>query len=185
MAMLELRWQGNGIARLTHATEVLSSGPKHTALRRALNHTGNATFTLVKRTLAKQVGTTQAAVVKYGLVKATQASNAYLEYRITARGGTIPLKYFAANQTKKGVSARPWGNRKLYRSAFIVASMGGHAFWRKGRAGRLPIERIAGPNVPKEMVKDATAMAFYRTVSTRLPTRVAHEVRLITNGVLS
>ncbi|MGE8942686.1 hypothetical protein ACO2I3_12295 [Leptospira interrogans] len=182
--MLTLRWQGNGIARLTHATDVLSSGQKYTALRRALNHTGNATFTIVKRTLAKQVGTTQAAVVKYGLVKTTRASNAALEYRITARGGPIPLKYFGANQTKKGVSARPWGNRKLYRTAFIVDSMGGHAFWRQGKE-RLPIERIAGPNVPKEMVKDATAMAFYRTVSTRLPTRVAHEVKLITNGVLS
>ena len=42
MAMLELRWQGNGIARITHATDVLASDQKAVALRRALNHTGNA-----------------------------------------------------------------------------------------------------------------------------------------------
>jgi hypothetical protein len=62
--------------------------------------------------------------------------------------------------------------------------MGGNVFWREGKA-RLPIKKIAGPNVPKELVKDETAAAFDATVRANLQRRVEHEVRAITNGVVS
>ncbi|MFN3624431.1 MAG: hypothetical protein ACK4TP_10250, partial [Hyphomicrobium sp.] len=157
--VLEIHWDGNGIARITAATEALA-GPKKTAvLRRAINHTGDKVYTIVVRTLAKQIGAPAGVIKRYGQVTKIRASNATLTYMIRGNGGPIPLKHFRAYQTRKGVSAAPWHNRKTYKSAFIVGSLGGHAFWRRGRK-RLPIERIAGPNVPKEMVKDATAAAF-------------------------
>jgi hypothetical protein len=94
------------------------------------------------------------------------------------------MKHFRAAQNAAGVSASPWRNRKLYRHACIVASAGAHAFWRTG-SSRLPIKRIAGPNVPKEMVKEHVGHAFAALVASDLPPRVDHEIPAITNGVLS
>lgn len=48
----------------------------------------------------------------------------------------------------------------------------------------LPIKGIAGPNVPKEMVKDHVAAAFEAPVSTDLPARLEHELLVLTDGVV-
>jgi hypothetical protein len=184
VATITYRWQGNGIAKLTAAADALAGPKKTAALRRALNRTGDMTFTRVKRALANQIGTTQAIIMRYGRVRRIRASNALLEYQIVSRGGPIPLRHFKPRQGAKGTTAAPWRNRKLYRGAFIVASMGGNVFWREGKS-RLPIKKIAGPNVPKELVKDESAVAFDATVRANLQRRVEHEVRAITNGVVS
>lgn len=181
---MQIRWSGNGLARLTAATEKLAGPQKVTALRRALNHTGGKVTTRTKRELSQQIGAPQTAIMKYGKVKPKLATSSNLEFQVVSNGGPIPLKHFKARQTRKGVTASPWNNRKTYRSAFVVATAGGHAFWRDGKT-RLPITRIAGPNVPKEMVKDQVAEAFRSLVSSDLPPRVEHEVRRLTDGVLS
>lgn len=137
MATIQFRWEGNGLARITAAAETLAGPKKNVALRRAINHTGRKVFTRVKRELARQINTSQAMLIKYGKLRAVAASNGRLEYLIIASGGPIPLKHLRAYQTAKGVSADPWKNRKIYRSAFVVASMGGHVFWRKGRSACL------------------------------------------------
>jgi hypothetical protein len=184
MAALTMQWSGNGVPKLTIACQKLSSGQKANAFRRALNHTGDKVYTIVLRTLSDQIGAPQAVIRRYGKIIKLRANNAALTYTIRAAGGPIPIKHFRAYQTRKGVSAAPWKNRKTYRSAFIVPRLGGHAFWRTGRK-RLPIERIAGPNVPKEMVKDASAAAFHAVTATQLPRRVEHEIRRLTDGVVS
>ena len=181
---LAIRWDGNGIARITEAVQNLTNDAKRaTVLRRALNHTGDKVHTRVMRTLAKQIGAPQAVIKRYGKISKIRASGASLSYTIRAKGGPIPLKHFKARQTGKGVSASPWNNLHRYKSAFIVASLGGHVFWRKGHS-RFPIERIAGPNVPKELVKDATAEAFQSVTAQELPKRVEHEIKVLTNGVV-
>lgn len=182
MAQIVINWTGNGIAKITAAAEKLAGSAKNVALRRALNHTGDKVFTRVKRTLSKQIGASQAMVMKYGKLRRIRANNSVLEYRIRSSGGPIPLKHFKARQTGAGVTAAPWNNRKLYRHAFIVSRLGGHAFWRVS-SRRLPIKSIAGPNVPKEMVKDEVAAAFQAEVATSLPPRVEHEVKRLTGGV--
>ncbi len=185
MAALTMHWSGDGIPRLSIAMERLSGNQKNTALRRALNHTGDKVHTIVLRTLSKQIGAPQNVIRRYGKISKQRAAGTGLTYTIRANGGPIPLKHFRAYQTAKGVSAAPWNNRKLYRSAFIIGGGGnGHAFWRVGSA-RLPIKGITGPNVPKEMVKDASAAAFHSVTSAELPRRVAHEIKVITNGVVS
>lgn len=120
-----------------------------------------------------------------------KASGAALEYLIITKGRPIPVKHFRPNQTKKkGVSASPWRRRRQYPSAFIVESLGEHVFWNthawsETRERFNKLERIAGPNVPKELVKDQVAASFETLVSTDLPARIEHEVRAITNGVVS
>lgn len=182
MATLTIRFEGDGITRLVGAMTQLSNRVPD-AMRRALNHTGDKARTRVKRALSQQIRAPQAAIVQYGKMRTERANYGRLEYAIIAAGGPIPLKYFRPNQTARGVSAAPWGNRKVYKSAFMGGSMGGHVFWRKGKE-RLPIERIAGPNVPKELVKDQSAAAFIATAA-EFPPRVAHEIRVLTNGVVS
>lgn len=184
MPTIVFRLDGDGVSRLTVAMEKLAGPKKTAALRRALNHTGDRAYTIVKRTISKQIGAPQSIIQRYGRLRPRKASSALLEYVIRSDGGPIPLKHFAPYQGRAGVTAAPWHNRKLYKSAFIVRSLGGHVFWRDGRK-RLPITRIAGPNVPKELVKAETAAAFQMTVATRLVPRVEHEIRAITAGVVS
>lgn len=184
MAVVTMHWEGDGIARLTAAVDKLAGPQSRTVQRRAINHTLDKVHTIVVRTLSKQIGAPQAVIKRYGMITKIRASNATLTATILCKGGPIPLKHFRAYQTRKGVSAAPWKNRKTYKSAFIVPSLGGHAYWRVGRK-RLPIKNIAGPNVPKEIVKDATAAAFQATTSASLPRRIEHELKRLTGGVLS
>lgn len=181
MSIIRARFDGDGIMKMLVAAEALSNRTSD-ACRRAVNHTGDKANTRVKRALSKQIRAPQSAIMQYGRLRTRRANFGALTYEIISSGGPIPLKYFKPNQTRKGVSAAPWGNRKVYKSAFMNG-LGGHVFWRKGKA-RLPIERIAGPNVPKELVKDQSAAAFL-AVSAELPARLAHEIRVLTKGIVS
>lgn len=183
MTTIAFRWEGNGIARITAAVEKLEGSRARSALRRAVNHTGDKTFTVVRRVLAKEMGLTQADLVKRGLTR-QKASEATLSYAIVGRGGFIPLKDFKARQGRRGVSAAPWGVRRMFKSTFIVRSAGGNVFKRVGKK-RLPIEKLWGPAIPREMVREVTASAFQTTVAANLPARVEHEVRVLTDGVVS
>jgi len=175
--------EGDGIQKLVVAVGSLHNRTPDAA-RRALNHIGDKGRTLVKRALADQIQAPQYAIMKYGKVRAIRATYARLEYAIVSTGGPIPLKHFKPNQTAKGVSAAPWGRRRVYTHSFMHKNaMNGHVVWRVGKA-RLPIQRVAGPNVPKELVKDKSAAAFH-TVAAELPGRVEHEIKVITDGIVS
>lgn len=149
------------------------------ALGRAINHTGDKARTQVGRALVKQTG------IKYGKVrealKTYRAGARGLVYRIVARGGYVSLKEFGARQTRKGVSAAPWGKRRVFPHTFIVPSLGGHVFERTG-SGRYPIRKLWGPAIPAEMVKDQSKAAFERTVAAELPARIDYEINAILAG---
>ncbi len=128
------------------------------AVAKALDEVGGKTKTLVIRATAKQAG------IKYGnalgVVKTRQAMGAGQgQFEIVARDVTLSLKEFAPRQTKAGVSAAPWGTRRVFPHTFIGPN--GHIFVREGK-GRLPIRKLWGPNIPKEMVKDEAEKTFFR-----------------------
>jgi hypothetical protein len=128
------------------------------AMGKALDEVGNKTKTQTMRAVAAQAG------VKYGAVKGVVSSRQAMgagsgQYEIIARGATLSLKEFAPRQTAKGVSAAPWGKRRVFPHTFI--GPGGHIFARKGKS-RLPIHKLFGPAIPKEMVKDEAERTFYR-----------------------
>jgi hypothetical protein len=134
------------------------------AVGRAIDEVGNKTKTIVIRSVAKQAG------VRYGkakgVINARQAMGAGGgRYEIVARDVTLSLKEFGARATKKGVVAAPWGKKREFPHAFIGPN--GHVFVRMGKAPdkvkRLPIHKMWGPNIPKEMVKEETEAAFFRT----------------------
>lgn len=199
MTRLVYQWDDSGTARIYAALDALS-GPRRTAAaRRALNHTGAKVHTIVKRTLTKQMGLTSQKLFKDGRVlRPIKASGAHLEYQIVSTGRAVRLAEFGPNPSGPGIksrslSAAPWGNRRKFKRAFWIA---GGAAWGRGnlkgsniymRIGkeRFPVKALWGPNLNKELVKDATAAAFHATVASSLPARVEHEVRFITGGVFS
>jgi len=107
------------------------------------------------------------------------------------KAGLFPPSISGPIRRKKGCQPlSPWRRRRQYPSAFIVESLGEHVFWNTHAWSETSerfnkLERIAGPNVPQEMVKDHVAAAFEALVSTDLPARLEHEIRVLTDGAVS
>jgi hypothetical protein len=156
-------------------------GPK--VINRALNRTGDIAKIQLTRALAKQTGLPQKTIRK--AVKVKRASWRDLEYRLTASGGDVSLKYFKARESRKGVVAFVRGERELFEGTFIKGGsfargrvalrMGGHVFQRIG--GRTDLERLkSGVFIPAEMTRGASAKAFSDAVTRVLPRRLDHEI---------
>jgi hypothetical protein len=145
-------------------------------ISRVLNHVGGTARTKVKSALAKQMGL-HAGTVDAGL----QTKRAYpgkQSFEVTASGRPIPLAEFGARQTRRGVSARPWGARRVFPGTFIVPSLGGQVLRRAGRA-RLPIVKLWGPSMPRELLRDQAPKVFFDEVRAKVPVRLKHELRRI------
>lgn len=194
MSMFRLRWQDiSGLERVGNAMAKLSGDDKDKALRRAVNHTGDKAKTVVIRELAGQTGLKQKIIRK--AVKVWRANYSSLEYVMTTRGGDISLKFFGARETRRGVTAAPFGKRDLYEGAFMkggrfpnrvtAKGLNGHVYTRTG-SGRGPLQFVdSGVIIPAEMVRGATASAFTSLVERDLPPRVMHEIMRIAPGVFS
>jgi hypothetical protein len=154
------------------------------AIRRAVNWTGDKARTRVVRTLAKQTGAKYAAVRR--AIKTRRANYGRMDYVITSFGGFISLKEFGPRQRLDGVSAAPWGRRIVFKHAFISAAMGGHVFVRElsgdKRVPRLPIKKLWGPAIPREMLKGETEKTFVALVDAELQPRVEHELLVLIHG---
>lgn len=159
------------------------------ALARAVNTAGDKAKGRMAAVLAPQTGL-QPRVVNKAL-RSRRASAAGPVYRILSRGGDIRLKYFAARETQRGVSAAPWGQRQVYAGTFIKGGRfparvdigkGGQVFVRTG-SSRLPIALVrSGLYLPDEMVKGASAAAFHAVAERELPTRLAAELGRVLGG---
>ena len=153
-------------------------------MRRAINRVGDKARTKVVRALVKQTG------AKYGTVrralKIRRANYGELAYRIVGFGGFLPLSAFSARQRKDGVSAAPWGTRRVFKQAFISPSLGGHVFVREvhggSRVGRLPIRELFGPAIPRELLKDDVKTTFESTVAAELPIAAERELGALLSG---
>ena len=139
------------------------------ALRFAVNDAGNAARTQVVRTLGRQMGLPYAAV-RQGL--SIRPAGREPVYEINSAGGYLSLSSFDPKQRRAGVSARPWGQRRTFRSAFMVR---GQVFRRTTRA-RFPIVKLWGPAMPQELVRGAVPGAFEDAVKERFPVRLAHHL---------
>lgn len=185
MTDIVVKWEGDGLARIRFALDVLGSDGVKKAGARALNHTGDKVYTQVKRRIAEQTKAPVRALDQYGALRKVRANWTTMEYQIRSTGRGIPLKVFKAYQTKQGVSVFAWSRgRYLVKHAFMVASLGGNVFFRTSKK-RLPIQKLTGASIPKELVKRYVDQEFQRIVNRELPTRVEHEVRVLTSGIVS
>lgn len=191
--MLVVSWaDASGFARFQRALRSLERAKLVPALNRAVNRAGDASRTQVRRALTAQTGLPRATILK--AVRVTRSQPVSLTYAMTAKGGDVALKFFRARETRKGVSATPFGKRTVFPSTFINGGrfpsrsgvvFHGHVMRREGD-GRFPIKAVkSGVIIPDEMVKGETAAAFQSTVSRVLPQRLAHEVRRLTGGAVT
>lgn len=192
---LRIAWADiEGLRRFDNMLTALGDSRMKTVAARALNRVGSMAKTQVVRALPRQTGLKRVVIVK-AIGKAKTATFNDLSYVMKAQGGDIALKYFAARETRRGVSAQPFGHRKVFPGTFMmagrfpkrvaVAAFHGQVFERAG-AERFPIEKQkSGVIIPVEMVKGATADAFTRSVRTNLPRRIEHELKRISGGALS
>jgi len=152
-------------------------------IRRGLNRAGGKVRTKVIRALRDQTGAKYGAVKK--ALRTKKASYNRLEYRIEASGQHISLKEFGARQTKKGVSAAPWNQRRIFPHTFgpRIGKLGGHVFVRTTK-DRRPLEKLWGPAIPKELVKGETEAAFYASVFVEVPAAILHELEAILIGAV-
>lgn len=138
---------------------------------RALNDGGKQGYTAVKKMLVKQTS------IKYGKInKAVTVEKAHpnkLSYTILGHGTETNLGFFDAKQRKKGVSARAWGKRHIYKRSFMLPS--GKVYLRIGKE-RGPLGALWGPHIAREIVKDPTAGAWERTTPPAVMRRIEHEL---------
>ena len=146
------------------------------AFNRALNSEGNKVGTRVRRALRQQTGAKAALINRETRVIRSSFSN--LTYTIEARGEHLGLSHFSPRQFGYGVRAKPWGRWQRFDGAFLVGSLSNNAFVREGRA-RLPIRKMFGPAIPKEMLKDATRDAFEAAQPNVLAEATRQIVRLL------
>ncbi len=159
------------------------------ALARAINRTVDMVYTQTVRSLVRQTAAPRAIVVASLRKRYASTSGGALEGAVQARGKELPLKLFKPKQFKAGTKATVWGKRQMFTGAFIYAGnyksgklvSGGHVFRNtrgfNSKSGRNnKIEKMFGPSIPKEMVKDETAAQFQAIAPPILARRVEHEL---------
>ncbi|MDB5596237.1 MAG: hypothetical protein JWM36_3198 [Hyphomicrobiales bacterium] len=162
--MAEITCTWNGIKELEALLDKAGLAAPY-AIAKALDEVGNKARTQVIRATAKQAGVPYGAV-KQVIITRQAMGNGMGSYVIIARDVTLSLRQFGAVQRGAGVSAAPWGVRRIFKHTFL--GLNGQVFVRRGKS-RLPIKKLWGPNIPKEMVKETAEKVFYQITMDLLP----------------
>lgn len=180
MAIITASWTDRNLDRFTAGVVALHSKLPN-VLPRIINQVGDRTKTQVTRALTKQTGLPRRTIVK-AIGRPTRAHAGSLSYTMATEGGDIRLTYLAPRETRKGVSAAPWGKRKVFADTFMrggrfpnrVAAprLGGHVWRRLDTAGRQITQARSGVVIPAEMTSGATAAAFEAIAAPLLKQRV-------------
>lgn len=177
-----VRVDGTGHFLLHNAMLALGRDKANMAWRRAINHTASKSKTQVIRHVAKRSGVTQSLIRKRRAIYLRRANYSDLQAFIIAEGTYMSLKDFKPTQLKAGVKASPWGERRLFKSSFIVDKLGSHVFVRTSKK-RLPIEKMYGPAIPNEMMQVEVTREWMSLVEATFPNRVEHELNRITGHI--
>lgn len=199
MSGLVLQWTDKtAVKRFDRAMAMLGDQRFRIVANRAVNRAGDMARTKVFRALARQTGLrlrskdTKSRTISKA-VTTKRSAVATLTYRMSSTGSAISLMHFGARETRRGVSAAPFGQRRIFPGTFIKGGKfpdrvdigkGGQVFQREG-SGRMPIGKVLSDVViPAEMVKGESAAAFNSTGARALERRMAHELSRATGGVI-
>lgn len=183
MADLTVRWRDvSGVVRFENMIGALGKDGRK-AMQRGLARAGDMARTQVIRALTAQTGLKRKVIVK--AVKVKRPNYDDLTYEMRARGGDISLKYFAPRETRAGVSAKPFNQRRVFPGTFMkggrfpnrvpTRKLGGHVWKRIGKGRDIELQD-SGVIIPQEMVSGETASTFTSTIARVLPQRVEHEL---------
>ena len=138
------------------------------ALVTALNKVGAEVATQAKSELAGATGLKAGVVAKkIGKDKARRGDE---KYTISIKSKYLNLIEFNGKQTKRGVSAKACGNRKIYRGAFIGSgrNSGKQLVFKKVR-GSKQIKAVHGASLPREFERQDMESLFNKKIKTRFP----------------
>ena len=139
------------------------------ALVTALNKVGAEVATQAKTELGNATGLKVGVVAKkIGKDKARRGDE---KYTIRIKSRYLNLIEFGARQTKKGVSAKAWGNRKLYKHAFMGSgrNSGKRLVFGKTRGDPKKLKALHGPSLPREFERQNMESLFNKKIKTRFP----------------
>lgn len=143
--------------QVRHLLDQLSPRRRGQALSVAVNDTARQVRTRSARDVAKGMGMTRKNVDKAIVIRPYSQPDT-LTATVRGRGVPLPLMQFAAKQTRKGVTAKAWGNRKLYPGTFIATMKSGHqGVFRRTSKARLPIKELYGSGVAQVMAQEAVS----------------------------
>lgn len=131
----------------------------------ALNKVATSARAEAVRQIARETGIKQSEIRQHLVIR--RATRNTLSAQISAKPWSPNLIRYQARQTKQGVSAAPWRNRRVHKGTFI-ANQGRTVFAREGKA-RLPLKPIRGPSVPREFMRDVAMRAMRAKVAERFP----------------
>jgi hypothetical protein len=142
------------------------------ALARALNRTAKTVRTRNARSVAAHMGSKISGVKRRYEIR--PASPARTEATIKVTGDALNLAEYKARQVSRGVSAAPWGRRRIFPTAFLTRIHGNRLVMvrrKRGteRVGRLPIRPVLGPGIAKSAARDEMAEERQEIVDERLP----------------
>ena len=138
------------------------------AMVTALNKVGKEVMTQAKRELKEATGLKAGTVAKK--ITKDKARRGDEEYSIRIKSKYLNLIEFNARQTKRGVSAKAWGNRKIYRGAFIGSgrNSGKQLVFKKIKGSKL-IKAVHGASLPREFERQNMEGIFNKKIKTRFP----------------
>lgn len=147
----------------------------------------NKTATTVRAEAARRIRSeysikTSAAKDQMAIRRATARD---VRSAIVVSGRPIPLIEFSANQTKRGVSVKIKGARKVITHAFIARMRSGHrgVFIREiingKRGARLPIRELFSLSLPTAFSQKQIIAALEQVAAARYTETLAQEVRYL------
>ena len=139
------------------------------AMVTALNKVGAEVVTQAKRELKEATGLKAGVVAKK--IKKDKARRGDEEYSIFIKSRYLNVIEFGARQTKRGVSAKAWGKRKIYRGAFIGGgrNSGKRLVFKKLKDDPKRIEALHGASLPREFHRQDMEKIFKKKIKTRFP----------------
>lgn len=177
---------GPSVTVRTNIVEVRRQLPRYrrqvtVAAYRALNRTATQVRTQARRALARQMGLPQKQIKH--LIDVRKAGRFRLEADVNVPvRPPLNVTRFQARKTNRGISAKPWGNRRVFAGTFFLrgGKQGGGGvepvMVRKGRS-RFPIRPVWGPSISREFVRDEVDAAMRRATTERFPVLFERQLR--------
>ena len=139
------------------------------AMVTALNKVGAEVVTQAKRELKDATGLKAGVVAKK--IKKDKARRGDETYSIFIKSRYLNVIEFGARQTKRGVSAKAWGKRKIYRGAFIGGgrNSGKRLVFKKLKDDPKRIEALHGASLPREFHRQDMEKIFNKKIKNRFP----------------
>jgi hypothetical protein len=180
VALPDIRIDMRDVDRLVRAMHGQVPARLQQAIIGTINRTGRQGFTQVRRNLSRETGIPQHDLGNRSrALREKRARTGDISYEILVRGQYTPLSYFAPAQRLKGVSARPWGKRRIFRGTFLATMKSGHVGVFKRVKGARKIKELWGPALPVELGRGQSGPIFADTFNTAIGPNLTREVNRV------